>query len=343
MFRFRNKGATMAEMGLLVGLIAVLLIGSLTSVGKNLSTLFGETQGVLNRALPGNQTPHIHVSGATTVTVGTQSLAVSVSDGDGVSGVIVTASGETGLSNIQVSGTVPNVTVTYDIAALSAPVALTITARDPEGHETSEVVSLTVVQQSSYASCQDVYDEGWTEDGTYPLDLTGAGSPTDRFCLMSREGGGWTEITAVDQSFGYVWTHSIPDIGLDYTELFFIAEADQHTDYAVASDPAWDADGFAGDRMVYVVGGSYYMTESCGSMGACASFTSYNIIPSTYVSPLPTTQCYAGSSTTGINSCALEMRMTIPSGQKLTSVTDVESITGNSNNGAYFHYTLYGR
>lgn len=53
----KQKGATVTELGLLVGLISILLLGSLTSVGQNMSSLFGTVNQKLVQAGSVTETP----------------------------------------------------------------------------------------------------------------------------------------------------------------------------------------------------------------------------------------------------------------------------------------------
>lgn len=47
-----SKGATAIEYGLIAALIAVAIIGALTTLGSALSTNFGEVSDALNSAVP---------------------------------------------------------------------------------------------------------------------------------------------------------------------------------------------------------------------------------------------------------------------------------------------------
>lgn len=339
-FQKQKAGATVTEFGLLLGLIAVLLIGSLTSVGNRLSAIFGQSETVLNRVVKGEHSPSLSVSGVTYAgAIGTHSFSVTVTDIDGVEGVSLEAvSADPTLTNIAVTGASPDFVVTYDISFSEDVSTLSLIAEDRDGNIGRRDLSLRTVY---YQSCQDAYDAGERVDGEYSIDITGSGTPETYTCLMSREGGGWTELTNVDQSFGYVWTHMIPDIGLAYQELYFVAESDQVQDYGTQEDPAWDTVGFPNQHMVYVIDGVNYMTQTCTRVTSCSS-VSYSLISSRVVVAEPSSDCL--DNLTPMESCASEFILTVPQGHKLQQVTDVESLSGvNTNNDAYFHYTLYAR
>lgn len=195
-FFSRKKGASLTEFGLLIGLIAILLIGSLGAVGDRLQEIFGGTEGVLNNVTAGQHVPNIGVTGPTSFSEqGAQSILVTVTDEDGVEGMSLSAtSSDPSVSTVTVSGEDGSYRVSFILSfATNGDTAdLSLVATDVTGRTARKTVALTLPVAQS---CYDLFVAGVTEDGAYQLDIDGAGTDFTTetyYCDMTTNGGGWT-------------------------------------------------------------------------------------------------------------------------------------------------------
>jgi len=69
---------------------------------------------------------------------------------------------------------------------------------------------------SDGANCQEVFDNGFTSDGSYLIDPDGVGGadPFNAYCDQTIDGGGWT----------LVWKHSYLDVGAQTSNMLFYSQ-----------------------------------------------------------------------------------------------------------------------
>lgn len=174
MFWTQKSAATMTEMGLLVGLIAILLISSLTSTGSSLKNLFNDVQATLNEA--GSGRPVIQISGNETTYVGLSSLSKSFTTKNisSASQIHVGSSSPSILAASAISVSVTNTpTLTIDLSAATAgTTTITLTGSNQLGStSTSFNLSLDYAQ-----TCLELASAGATTTGTYPIDPDAEGT-----------------------------------------------------------------------------------------------------------------------------------------------------------------------
>lgn len=195
----RISAASGTEFGLLVGLVAVLLIASVSSVGEKLATIFSFGEVTLNSAAnDGRHPPQIqNVDAQFARPESVQSFSVIVSDADGLGGVTLTAKSlASEITAVSVSGGDGVYSVSYLPTEAVEGGLIQLIASDPTGLSSSFSVSVTAAVPV-YASCLEAYNDGWAKDGAYQLDIDGTGTDFDEetyYCDMTTSGGGWTII-----------------------------------------------------------------------------------------------------------------------------------------------------
>lgn len=345
----REMGATTTEMGLLVGLIAVLLIGTVSSVGSNLSFLFGQVNETMGQAaFEGeaglNSAPSIASVSAQTAEGGKdESFTVSLEDDDSVDALVVTVSSDDGVTHLSSSGTGATRIVSYRTPSTQGNFSLTVTVTDAYGASASTDVALVSVKPV-VTSCEEAYLLGWVEDGTYNIDPEQDGSSTALTCLMSEQGGGWTQISSISKTVS-VFNEAVDDYGLSYTELYFVAGVSQNMDYANGAT-TWDGAGFPRDRsLLYfnsgasVVGAVYPEINQ----GLCGDTSSYMTVSPTVLETAASSSCL--NSSTASTFCGMKMIVPVPAGMTLNSISDVESsFTCSYTDNLYtMDYQIYAR
>lgn len=359
-FKRCRQGASVTEFGLMIGLIAIVLISSVSSVGQNLSDLFGMVNqslaGKIAEDEPAETPPAPPVIGDIPAQInhgGAGSFSFVVSDTDSAPediGVMLSGSSDiiTGLkwSGPEMIGGQASWTISYVGTYVEGSMDIYLRVRDETGVFGSQTVSVTITKPS-VASCQEAYDLGWTSNGLYPVDLSGTETYVSTSCLMNAQGGGWTEIATLSGSQQTTLSQPVPTVAFDYTEVYLIATTAQYIDYDTVAG-YWNGQGFAEDRIVFNFGTEenstpYRMTSGaayrdCGGSEAITGVVTHNNI--TMADPA---NCLSGNTPT--NMCPLELIVTAPTGQKLVEVTDVETIYNctASDNSAVWDSVVYVR
>lgn len=287
-FYRRRQGANVTEYGLFIGLIAVTLLLSISNVGTGLKTIFGQTQNALNgqmARLPATA-PQISLTDTQTVSPGTHHFSVTVTDINGLSGMVVTASSsDAALSEISVSGSQGNFQISYTAAPLSGSFSVSITATDKTGLSTTELVSVTI-RPDIYTTCLEALNAGWTEDGAYDLDIDGDGgdfTTETYYCDMTTDGGGWTIFQQRESATDFYrpWADYVagfgayPNFWMGNDRLHFLTSSPVELYVALTSPTAGDVyekySSFSiGDASTY-----YRLTVS-GSSGTAGDALSYH-------------------------------------------------------------------
>lgn len=356
LFRHRQIGATGTEIGLLIGLISILLIGSITGVGQNLSSIFGDVNKTLGASASnmvegdvGNQAPYISSVSAQTAEGGrTETFTVSVGDPDEAAEALTVSviSDDGHISNLNVSGTGATRTISYRPDAEEGAFSLTVTVTDSELLATSIQVDIASVKPV-VANCEEAYVLGWTDDGSYLLDPEGDGSSTAFTCLMSEQGGGWTLIDTTSASGLRVFSQSVDDGGLSYSALYMVTDTSQILDYDNTNSAVWTAHAFPEDRLILQfsqsgspLSGFFPNAASniCGTISGASTTLS--------ITPIETaSSSLCQNSSIGQTYCHTKMVVSVPSGATLTGVTDKESAASCSTSDDEFtlNYKIYVR
>lgn len=164
-----KKAATGAEVGLLIGLISVLLIGSISSLGTSLKEIFSQTEATLNDAH--SQAPKITVSGDLVGLMQAPSVAKSftLKQTTPSAQVTATSSNSSVISNSALSINQGAVTIDLSAASLGAT-TITLTASNSFGSDTTQF-TLTIENPQN---CLALAEAGVTASGTYTLDPDGS-------------------------------------------------------------------------------------------------------------------------------------------------------------------------
>lgn len=204
MFRCKQKGASVAELGLLAGLIAVILIGSVTFVGDRTGKLFATIGNQVNAVNHGNKFPVISApADMNFIQYQPYSGTFSTDDFESTASISVSSSNEAVLSASDVTvGTVENPTISFNTNN-SAKGTTVITLSASQGGKTySDQFSITV----DYAQdCLQLSNNGVTVTGKYTIDLDGDAGPFDPLsvhCIMNSNAlealgyprAGWTAL-----------------------------------------------------------------------------------------------------------------------------------------------------
>lgn len=182
MFWQKKAAASLTEFGLLIGLISVLLLTSLSSLGTSISSLFGTVETNLNGVT--TTQPFLLISGDLSVSLLSNSVTKNF-----------TAKNIASISDIHVQSSTPSIlpNSAIQITSLTPPtlsidVSQALTAGTTNillsaGESTSQIsLSLTHPQ-----TCLDIANEGILTTGAYILDpdgLSGPIEPINLWCVM---------------------------------------------------------------------------------------------------------------------------------------------------------------
>lgn len=316
MFFAKNKAATTTEYGLFIGLIAVLLIGTVSSVGQNIADLFTSSEHTLNLANP--DTNFAPTWTGTTVSgnaLQSYALAHNISlpaaideDGDTVS---ITVSGD--LWGLSYDAATNSLTGT---PTQSGDLTFTATAFDGEA-STDQTFTLTISPIPS--SCADIVDSDYdTGSGYYSL-LLGGGSAQTQYCDMDTDGGGWTlsERITTNSHAGATqrWISYITAPSYEYSEILLRFNASQYMNFATS-----------GSRLRSAGSIIFSATLLRSSSRGWVSLSNATIL--SYVSGTNCLGSTEGSHPT--NYCANLVKVSRQSGETFNAIADSETVSGSS-------------
>lgn len=197
-FKRQKKASSVTEFGLMVGLIAIVLIASVSGVGTQLKALFGGVNAVLAGEMPEDHVSTLSWDVASTVSgtvyrsylwQGTTLPLATDTEGKAISYRLI---GET--SGVSVSPSTAELTATF---SETGDVSLQAEATNGEDRVV-RTFTFTVLPEPS--SCLALLQAGYSSgDGGYLLLPSQNASDTaeEIYCDMTTDGGGWTQIRHV--------------------------------------------------------------------------------------------------------------------------------------------------